>query len=191
MTADDGWAQRQLVRVGNFEITHASFQWIDDFRVEATSQPTWALSIERLEKGPFYGDLEALLIDGKVTASTPAEAWQKYGEIHPEVRSRWQQSVSLRKNENGAVQRAERNARLAQTQAQLDHGKDSPQYAAAVEAYKATEVWGRMRMRRLRPKSTSSPPKTPVTGSAYQARARRSGRHPVGKHRAGLSGEPT
>jgi ABC-type phosphate transport system permease subunit len=145
MAAGEGWATRRLVRVGNFEITHASFQWIDDFRIISTTRPTWALSIERLEKGPFFGNLEALLIDGKVVAATPEEAWQRFGEIHSDVRLRWQQSVSLRKYENGAVQRAERSARLAQTQAQLDHGQDSPQYAAAVKAYKATETWGRMR----------------------------------------------
>jgi ABC-type phosphate transport system permease subunit len=145
MAAGEGWATRRLVRVGNFEITHASFQWVDDFAVVSTTRPAWALSIERLEKGPFYGDLEGLLIDGKLAAATPEEAWRRFGEIHSDVRLRWQQSVSLRKYENGAVQRAERSARLAQTQAQLDHGQDSPQYAAAVKAYKATETWGRMR----------------------------------------------
>ena len=146
MAASDGWATRRLIRVGNFEITHAPFQWVDTFRIVSTSRPTWALSIERLEKGPVYGELQTLLIDGKVVATTPDEAWQKFNELHPGVHARWKESVSLRKYENGAVQRSERSARLAQTQARLSTtGEDSPQYTAAVANFKATAASGHLR----------------------------------------------
>ena len=73
-----GFATRQLVRVGNFELTHAPFQWVDDFRIFEETRPEWALVLERLDNGRFYGRLEALLIDGKVVAATPEEAWQRF-----------------------------------------------------------------------------------------------------------------
>ncbi len=145
MAAENGWATRRLVRVGNFEITHASFQWIDDFRIVSTTRPTWALSIERLEKGRFYGDLEALLIDGKVV---DGNARGSVAEVRRNP-SRGPLALAAKRVAQKIRERVrtarERSARLAQIQAELDHGLDSPQYAAAVNAYKATETWGRMR----------------------------------------------
>jgi ABC-type phosphate transport system permease subunit len=146
---DGGFATRQLVRVGNFELTHAPFQWVDDFRVVKETRPEWAFVLERLENGRFYGRLEALLIDGKVVAATPEEAWQRFQVSHAEVRTRWRERVAIDKSENGDVRRAMKLAHLAQVQAGLDHGTDSPQYAAAGDAVATTNAWSRRQFKEI------------------------------------------
>lgn len=54
-------ASRRLFRTGNFRITQNHFQWIDDFLVEKEDHPEWALVIERLEWGRFYGFPDAFV----------------------------------------------------------------------------------------------------------------------------------
>ena len=86
-----------------------------------------------MKDGRFYGELEAFLVDGQVVAATPEKAWQKFNEYHSGVRERTREAYSLTKDEIGAVLAKEKSAGIAQTQAELDYGKDSPQAAAAAE----------------------------------------------------------
>jgi len=59
--SDSQLASRRLFRTGNFRLTQNHFQWIDDFLVEKEDLPDWALVIERLEWGRFYGFPEAFV----------------------------------------------------------------------------------------------------------------------------------
>ncbi len=145
----DNSGERQLMRVGNFELTGAAFQWVDDARIAAESRPQWALAIERLENGPFYGELAGLLVDGKVVATTPQEAYAKFNELHPAVRARWRQSVALNKSDLGVVNRTEKDARLAAYQAELDYGADSPRHARAAAAFATTAAWATGRRKEI------------------------------------------
>ncbi len=149
IAASGGMATRELVRIGNFELTHLSFQWIDNFQIVEQSRPEWALTIERIETSRFYGRLEAMLIDGKVIAGTPAQAWDKFAEVHPEVRARWRERVAIDRNENGAVRRKMKQAELAQIQAELDYGNNSPQYAAAGRNRTEVDAWGRQQFKEI------------------------------------------
>ncbi|HKD36215.1 MAG TPA: hypothetical protein VKB78_05420, partial [Pirellulales bacterium] len=58
----DGVATRRLYRVGNVELTQAPFRWVDDFMVDRVETPNWAMVVERLDHGRFYGELQAMLI---------------------------------------------------------------------------------------------------------------------------------
>ena len=57
-----GVAERDLVRTGNFRLTQNHFRWVDEFEVSEREHPEWAMVLERLEWGRFYGLLEAFLI---------------------------------------------------------------------------------------------------------------------------------
>ncbi len=146
---EDGTAQRQLIRVGNFELTQAPFHWIDDFLIAQQSRPEWAIVLERLKDGRFYGELEALLVDGQVVAATPEAAWEKYNEYHSGVRERTREAYSLTKDDIGAVLAKEKSAGIAQTQAELDYGKDSPQAAAAAAEVIRVEKWAAEQIKTL------------------------------------------
>ncbi len=60
-SSDSRTASRRLFRTGNFRVTQNHFQWVDDFLVEKEDLPEWALVIERLEWGRFYGFPEAFV----------------------------------------------------------------------------------------------------------------------------------
>ena len=133
LDANDGTARRRSLRTGNFELTNSHFRWVDDFMVVHEDRPEWALVFERLAKGRFYGLPVAFLIDGREVATDPAAVWAKYNELHPEVRTRWKETVRLETDDRGAVNRANESARLAVKQAELDYGLDSLPYRQAVK----------------------------------------------------------
>ena len=48
---------RRLLRIGNFEFTNEHFRWISDYEITPgkESRPPWAVVVERIEWGRFYG----------------------------------------------------------------------------------------------------------------------------------------
>ncbi|HEY4309603.1 MAG TPA: phosphate ABC transporter permease PstA [Pirellulales bacterium] len=131
--ANHGNAARRLVRTGNYDLTAKHFQWIDEALIVDESAPKWAVTLERLSWGRFFGVPQALLVDGQAVASGSAEVWDSFHALHPAVRERWRSRVRLAKHELGAVNRRKNAARLAVLAAKLEHGADSPQHAAALE----------------------------------------------------------
>ena len=60
-STSEGYADRRLFRTGNFKLTQNHFSWVTDYEIQNESTPEWALVIERLEWGRFYGFPEAFL----------------------------------------------------------------------------------------------------------------------------------
>ena len=54
--------RRQLIRTGNYRLTQAHFQWVDDADVVEVTRPDWAMVLERQEWGRFYGFLQGLAV---------------------------------------------------------------------------------------------------------------------------------
>lgn len=50
-------AHRRMLRTGNFDLTNTHFDWVSDTEVVADGEslPAWALTLERMEWGRFYG----------------------------------------------------------------------------------------------------------------------------------------
>ncbi|MDA8019870.1 MAG: phosphate ABC transporter permease PstA [Thermoanaerobaculia bacterium] len=61
LASGDGWAHRRLFRTGNYRITQNHFSWVNDWEVDQLEQPEWAMVLERLEWGRFYGFPEAFV----------------------------------------------------------------------------------------------------------------------------------
>lgn len=93
--AAGGQAERRLLRTGNFELTNTHFELVPDFIVATEETPAWALVIERMAWGRFYGWPSAFVLDGKTVAKTPEETWARFSEYHPSVRSRASQRDAL------------------------------------------------------------------------------------------------
>ncbi|MEM8930041.1 MAG: phosphate ABC transporter permease PstA [Acidobacteriota bacterium] len=62
VAANDGFAFRQLMRTGNFRLTQNHFSWINEWEVAERSEPEWAMLVERLEWGVFFGFPEAFVV---------------------------------------------------------------------------------------------------------------------------------
>ncbi len=132
---------RRLLRVGNFERSNEHFRWVSDFEVARglQSQPRWAVVLERLAWGRFYGTVRAFRIDGKTVATEPAEVWRLFRQYHPPVRQRWHERRRLEKDAIGRVNARLEAARLEVRRIELRHGASSPEHAAARRNLQATE----------------------------------------------------
>lgn len=120
-----GLTDRELVRTGNFELTNTHFQWVRDLLIERETAPQWALLIERLTWGRFYGFPRQFLVDGMVVADTPAGVWSEFQKYHPEVRARWHQRREL-EGRIGRVTDVLEDDRLELRGIEMRGGEDSP-----------------------------------------------------------------
>lgn len=133
MQKQDGKLNRRLLRTGNFDLTRSHFHWVNNFDVEEETKPTWALLIERVEWGRFYGTPDAFVIDGKTVATEPEKIWVLFNEHHEPTRDIAEQIDSLLYDESSQLSRQQEDARLASKQAALDFGEGSPQHQQALE----------------------------------------------------------
>lgn len=134
-----GLIERRLVRIGNYELTGEHFAWVSDYEVAQREEPAWALIIERLEWGRFYGEPKAFLIDGEVAADSPEAVWALFNEHHRPSRQRWRERRHLEVHEIGRVNARQEAARIALRQAEIDHGVESPQAAAAAARFEVVQ----------------------------------------------------
>jgi phosphate transport system permease protein len=139
LTGEKGSGTRRLLRTGNFDLTGEHFRWVDDSSITSESFPEWALVIERIEWGIFYGFPKAFIFDGKTVSDTPEEVYAKYREYHGEVSERRDHRRELETVDVGKVNHTLEKARLAVKSAELEHGKGSPEWERASTDYEAAQ----------------------------------------------------
>jgi len=129
-TANEGYATRRLIRVGNFEITGGRFDWVVDAEVKpgSESSPPWALVFERQSYGRFYGNPVSFTIDGQVVATEPEKVVETFNEHFNTVSYRWNKKHNLETHEVGKTNRIQEQARLALRAVELKSGTDSEAY---------------------------------------------------------------
>ncbi|HEX5139061.1 MAG TPA: phosphate ABC transporter permease PstA [Planctomycetota bacterium] len=128
---------RHLFRTGNFDLEGTHFQWVADYAVKSESRPDWAMVIERLAWGRFYGIPKAFLVDKKPVAETPAEVWAEYERRHGEARDRYEERRRLEKDEIGDISRRQEEGRLELKRVEMESGKDSPEWRRRKEEFDA------------------------------------------------------
>jgi phosphate transport system permease protein len=133
MRTHDGTVERRLVRVGNFELTNEHFRWVDGWRTVAESRPADALVVEREAWGRFYGTPKAYLVDDRAVAEGAA-AWTAFEARHDEIRARAAERKRLDRDELGALNEEIKKLDLAVRRAEMEHGRESSEAAAAREA---------------------------------------------------------
>jgi len=62
LAASPGTVHRKLIRTGNFDVTQTHFNWVRDYQIAERELPEWALVLERMVNGRFYGFPEALVL---------------------------------------------------------------------------------------------------------------------------------
>ena len=147
---NDGWAHRRLLRIGNYELTGEHFVWLSDFEVAAEHRPPWALVVERLTWGRFYGEPKNLLIDGVSVASEPEALWREFQEHHGPARARWKARRELERKDTGEVNRRLEDARLALRSVELEKGKHSSEWATQHERFLRVEERAKGEFDRIR-----------------------------------------
>ncbi|MEW6742603.1 MAG: phosphate ABC transporter permease PstA [Planctomycetota bacterium] len=135
LTQRNDKVHRRLLTTGNFELTQEHSAWVNDFDVASESRPEWALVIERLEWGRFYGFPKAFREHGVEVESSPAQVWARYLVLHDEVRERWRKRENLKRYDLGRLSKLIESRRLEVREIELDKGKESPEWAAAEEDF--------------------------------------------------------
>jgi len=65
LAANEGYAERTLYRIGNFDLYGEDFRWVVQFDVQDIAYPEDIVFVERLEWGPFVGTVETFSVDGQ------------------------------------------------------------------------------------------------------------------------------
>ena len=69
----EGWAFRRLVRTGNFKLTQNHFNWVSNWEIDEKTEPEWAMVVERMEWGRFYGFPEAFVFSSPISSDKSGE----------------------------------------------------------------------------------------------------------------------
>ena len=139
---DQAFYERQLIKLGNRDLTGADFTWgLNDF-IKDVEYPREVVAMERLEWGNFYGFLQDIHEDGELlvlpTESTDIEAvrWAAFEE-------RLQRALDIRddiyvveKKEIGQINYAMERLRLRERRLELD-GEDTPEALAEIKVQRA------------------------------------------------------
>lgn len=129
-----GEARRRLMRTGNFDVSGTHFTWISEFQVLEEALPEWAIVIERLSWGRFYGTPARFMVDGVASAETPETVWNAFQGVHAARREAWHDQRHIERHEIGALNRRLEAARLDARRAGMRFGAGSPEHAEAVAA---------------------------------------------------------
>lgn len=123
LDANNGQTRRRLIRTANFDLTGTHFTWISDIEIEpdGIETPQWAIIIERLAWGRFYGFPKQITIDGEVTEGEPQRIWQQFEAHHDAVRELWHERKSLETYDVGRINRAMEASRLRFREAELQY----------------------------------------------------------------------
>ena len=66
---DQGFATRNLYRVGNYDLYGEDFQWRNEYDIASIEYPADLVYMERQEWGAFIGRVQSMSIDGAITQS--------------------------------------------------------------------------------------------------------------------------
>ena len=141
--------ERRLLRTGNFDLGGNHYEWVNSAAIQEESFPKWALVVERLSWGRFYGFPKAFLIDAQPVADTPEAVWERFNQYHAEVRQRWHQRRDLETTNIGRVNHELEQARLQVRKMEIKYGSDSPQTREAQQEMKQTQVWATRRLEEI------------------------------------------
>jgi len=140
LVSTEGTARRRLLRTGNFDLTGNHFNWVSDYEIATESEPEWAVIVERLTWGRFYGTPVAFRIDGESVATEPALVWAEFERHHDPSVERFDRRRELETEDIGVVNHRLERGRLDLRRVELQHGLDSAAWRSANEDFLRLEA---------------------------------------------------
>lgn len=123
-----GIVERVLIRTGNYDLYGDDFKWLPLFEVQKEEYPQGAITLERLEWGPFYGFIEEFRMDGNPVSRGSEESWRKFEEFHDQTRERYLKIKRMEKKDLDNVNVQLEQERLKLRKAELTYGRDTELY---------------------------------------------------------------
>ncbi len=135
----DGFAERTLYRLGNFDLYGEDFRWIPDFAVSTFAEPKNLVFIERMEWGPFIGTVASFSIDGAQQPFTGLND-PGFAKVHSESRARAREIRAIERGRISDVNHTLESERLALRKIEMQSGRASAAFVAGQERLTALSV---------------------------------------------------
>ncbi len=131
--------QRDLIKIGNRDVSGGDFVWVLDDYLADRRFPQQLMAVERREWGNFYGRLKAVYEEDRLVASGE-KAWpvmlnriERALDIHKEI-------YDIEKHQIGSINSEIERLRLRERGLQLRGETDPRQYALIAESRKELEL---------------------------------------------------
>ena len=121
---------RNLIKLGNRDITGADFRWILDRNISNKTYPEDIIVMERREWGNFYGYLNQVIESDNVVAEGDA-AWPEFEARLERALEIYSQIHEIEKGEIGSINAGMERLRLKQRKLELENGL-TPQAQAEI-----------------------------------------------------------
>jgi phosphate transport system permease protein len=135
--------QRNLMKLGNRDLTGADFSWVLDDFVTDISYPEGVVTLERREWGNFYGFLAEIHEQGQLVAETSnltgvdEPLWQDFNQRLERALEIFEEIYRIENDEIGDINYAVERLRLQERRLELN-GEDTPANLAELEAQRET-----------------------------------------------------
>jgi len=139
IAANDGYAERTLYRIGNYDLYNEDFRWVNDFDVQKVERPKDFYFFERQEWGVFVGRIRTVVID-EVEHDAAGVGLDRIVAEQRAARERFEAIRKIEREDIGKVNYRLNEERLALRRIELRHGIDSPQYREAKAASDARQA---------------------------------------------------
>ena len=129
---DQEFLTRNLMKVGNRDVSGSDFAWVVDIWLENRTYPENIVALERREWGNFYGYLTTLKEDGKVVAEGD-QVWSEFQKRLQRTLDIYEEIYAIEKHDIGSVNSRLERLRLQQRGLELEDNL-TPAALADIEA---------------------------------------------------------
>ncbi len=123
---------RNLIKLGNRDISGADFRWILDFHITDRTYPEDIIVMERREWGNFYGYLKQVIESDQVVAEGEA-AWPEFNKRLERALEIYSQIHEIEKSKIGSINAGMERLRLKQRKLELEDRLTAQAQAAIAE----------------------------------------------------------
>jgi len=136
-----GFANRNLYRIGNFDLYNEDFRWTPTHDIVETSTPKDMFFVERVEWGPFIGRITKLDLNGQIIQGSDVNM-ATLDQAVAQATKRRARIRQIERSEMGEVNHHLEKGRLGLRKVALSRGEESPEYRSAKDEYEAkAEKW--------------------------------------------------
>lgn len=137
--AMDGYAERTLYRVGNYDLYGEDFRWVNAFEVQGVERDPAFYFFERQEWGAFVGRIKGVVLDG-VEQDPAALGLERMRDEQEAARDRFDAIRQIERGEIGKINHELNKQRLALRRIELEDGKESAAYRAELARVEQREA---------------------------------------------------
>ncbi len=124
---NDGYAERTLYRIGNYDLYNEDFRWVNAFDVDKIERDPAFFYLERQEWGPFVGRIKAVVLDDS-EHSPESLGLSRLRDEQRAARARFAAIRKIERGDIGKINHEINQQRLELRRIELRNGAESADY---------------------------------------------------------------